>query len=270
MEKEDINIVYIEKKVKKGLPLEFFFTLLKVFNPNSYTELSHRTMKNVISYFISILFLSYVLMILISLPLFSNFQTHLNKEFSKFDEFAIDLKISMNKPIYIKQLNIGIDATGDKNLTNENILITKNYIQAKPLICFFKPACFFRNDITKVSLDEYDNVLEKREEFVSLIYLLTLFLLPWILISLFIILLMKYLFLALILTILGIVLIKIINQRIGPKKIFKISIYSLTPMIILDTINIPVGLNLFYIPFVISLFYFIIGLISSSERGYKR
>lgn len=270
MEKEEINTVYIEKKVKRGLPLEFFFTILNVFNPNSYTELSHRTMRNVISYFISILFLSYVLMILISLPLFASFQTHLDKEFSKFDEFTIDLNISMNKPIYINQLNMGIDATGDKNLTNENILITKNYIQTKPLICFFKPVCFFRNDITKVSLDEYDNVLEKREEFISLVYLLALFLLPWILISLFIILLIKYLFLALILTIFGILLIKIINHRIGSKKIFKIGIYSLTPMIILDTINIPVGLNLFYIPFVISFFYFIIGLISSSERGYKK
>src|SRR4030042_6540317 len=161
--KEGINLAHVEKDVKRQLPLEFFFTIAKVFNPNSYEELSHRTMKDVISYFISILFVSYVAMVLISLPVLMSLESQLSTDLSKFDELVVDLKISMNQPIYIKQLKLGIDATGDKELTDENILITKNYIQTKPLMCFFKPFCWLKNgDVSKISLDEYQDLVVKK------------------------------------------------------------------------------------------------------------
>ena len=41
-------------------------------------------------------------------------------------------------------------------------------------------------------------------------------------------------------------------------------------MILAETINIPLGFDLLYIPFAITFFYFIVCLILSSERGYKR
>lgn len=269
MEKKDATS--IEKKLKRVLPLEFLLTIAQVFNPNAYEELSNRTLKNVFSYFFSIMFASYVLMILVSLPVLINFESTIAREFAKFDEFVVDFNISMSEPIYIKQLGLGIDGTGDKELTTENILITQNFIQSKNPACFFKPLCLLKKDkVNKIDLNEYTNLVDKSQDFVAWLALLAVFLLPWILINLFFALFLKYMITIILLTGFGVILTRLVNRRIKMPRIFKVAMYAVTPMVILDTVNIPLGFNLLYLPFVITLIYFIVGLILASERGFKK
>ena len=52
--KKGLDFSKLGKGLNRMLPLEFFYTFIKVFNPNSYEELSKRTTKNVFSYFFSI------------------------------------------------------------------------------------------------------------------------------------------------------------------------------------------------------------------------
>ena len=92
--KKGLDFSKIGKNMNRKLPLEFFYTFIKAFNPNAYEELSKRTMKNVFSYFFSVLFLSYVLMILISLPVVINIESQIQTEFSKFDEFLVDFNVT--------------------------------------------------------------------------------------------------------------------------------------------------------------------------------
>lgn len=268
--KKGIDFSKIGKALNRKLPLEFFYTFIKVFNPNAYEELSKRTMKNVFSYFFSILFLSYVLMILIALPVVINIESQIQTEFSKFDEFLVDLNVTMSEPIYIPQLGLRIDTINEKELTDENILITEKTFQSKPAICMIKPMCWFREDVNKIILDDYDNLVDKNDEVVSWLAWFVLFLLPWIIISMFFVLLVKYLLIALLITGAGFLFSKMINRKMKLKNIFKIALYSMTACVVLNTINLPLGLNLLYLPLVITLFYFVIGLILSSERGFKK
>lgn len=266
-----MGILSIEKKLKRALPLEFLLTIVSVFNPNSYEDLSNRTMKNVFSYFFSILFVSYIIMVIVAIPIFVSFESQLNKELSKFDEFIVDVNISMSEPIYLKQIKLGVDATGDKNLTYENILITKNYIQSQPFYCYFKPLCLFGSTkVNKIALDDYKDVVSKQGEYAAWLSLVALFVFPWILMNLFLGLFLKYLIIALFFAGFGLALVRIINRRIKLKRIFKIAIYASTPMIVVNTINIPIGFPLLFIPFTVSFFYFIVGLILASERGFKK
>ena len=268
--KKGIDFSKIGKELNRKLPLEFLYTFIKVFNPNAYEELSKRTMKNVFSYFFSILFLSYVIMILIALPVMINIESQISSEFSKFDRFDVDINVSMSEPIYVSQLGLRIDTTEEVELTNEQIVITEETLQTRPAICMIKPICWFRDDVNKIILDDYDDLVEKNDDVVSWIAWLILFLLPWIIITMFFVLLVKYIVIALILTGAGWLFARIINRKMKISAMFKVAMYAMTTCVVLDTIRLPLGLSLIYLPFVVSLFFFVIGLLIASERGFKK
>ncbi|MBW2971369.1 DUF1189 domain-containing protein [Candidatus Woesearchaeota archaeon] len=257
----------VKKRFARKIPVEFFMTLAKVFNPNSYEELSRKTMKNVWLYFVNLMAFSFVLMLLFAIPGAIYLRDNIDKELRKFDELSVDINVTQKAPIYIKPLHLRIDTNAESEIGAERVLIAEDDLVVKRCM---QPFCALGvKSPWMLNWDEYSDLTAKRTEVAAILIGIVLLLLPSILLTLFVGLGLYYLFLALVFMVFGFVLLRIVRKRMKLPQIFKLSLFALTPVVIVKTINVPFGCDLYYIPGLISLFYFVVGLILAAEKGFR-
>jgi hypothetical protein len=254
------------KSLHNHLPTEFFNTLIKVFDPNAYEELSKRTFRKATAYIFSVLFISTVLMVICSTPKIAHVNDVLEQQLSKIQDFSISLNVSMSEPIVLKRPAITMDLNTNITPQKEQLLITKHYIYLRYPFCIIDwgESCYH-----VLNLDEYTNLADRTNELASLFTAIFIYMLPMVLLTILAVQLITYALWALAFTLVGIILLKVINRRLLARRIAKIAIYTLTPMVIIQTINNAFGCNLYGIPLMISSFYFIVATLIASEQGFR-
>lgn len=265
MEAEDMV-----REIRHNLPVEFFRTLRRVFWPPAYKDLVLLTVRRVFSYFVWLILLSYVLMILAGIPVVYHLKENIGSALSSFDTIALNTTMKMNQEVYVPQLGVGIDTRAGANLTNERVLITDRDIQVRNWLCDFVPVCsMLKEPYATISLDTLEKPSENRDAFINLVFGLVIFLIPSILATILAFIFLKYIAISLALWLLGMLLTRLFNRRLRLDRIYRVGIFAMTPLILIQTINIPYARELFYIPTLITLLFYVAGLLFASERGSK-
>jgi hypothetical protein len=270
IKKPDIEPEEVVKDIRHNLPVEFFKNLVRSLYPPSYKELALKTMKAAFSYLFWIILFSYALMLIGAIPVAYNLKSGISDALSSFDSIVVNATAEMNKEFYIPQLGAGIDTREGINTTAEKLLVTAEDIKLQKWYCSIIPVCgLVREPYNSISLQTLADPLNHKETFTALIIGLLLFLLPSILATILVFVLIKYLLVSVLFWMFGLLFTKLINRKIRSARVYKAAIFSLTPMIMLETVNIPYGRDFFYLPVLVSLLLFFIGLLFASERGSK-
>ena len=256
---------------------EFTKTLFKSINPERYNEISSRNLKDASKYIFSVLFLSFVVMLLLMLPFFGTFPLKAEQAINSFTVINLNPNIETQQPIIFpaKQQWLIIDTTGTTtNLSEGKILITQDKVYNKAGLCFWmEPACMLykpENRVEQKDLTEYTDIKNHAPEISAMITTLFILALPTIILGLYLVLLIKYTLIILAASVLMFGISKILKKDTRYKTILKMSMYSCTILIVLDVVLMPLKINLRYMPLAIYAILLFIGTYLISEHEITR
>jgi len=248
----------------------FFMSLYYSLNPLSYKQLSTRPLTLSFKYLFLLLLLSFLATLILFMPILANLQGRVTGTLSKFSEFKVDANIETTGPAMIIP-GIIVDTTG--NVTEPNpVLVTKENVEWVNFKCFaFRPLCLFSKKEEKISSVEFrdSNILENQEILTKLVPFFVFFMVPAILLFLYIVFLVKYLLLITIFSFLAFIITRMLLFEIEPKAVLNTAIYSSTLMIVPEILNLRFNLELFYIPLAAYIAFFITGIFLIGKKHDK-
>lgn len=256
---------------------EFIKTLFKSINPERYNELSSRSFKDATKYIFSVLFLSFIVMLVLILPFFGTFPLKVEQAINSFTVINLNPDIETQQAIIFpaKQQWIVIDTTGTTtNLSEGKILITKDKVYNKAGLCFWiDSACWLykpENKVEQKPLTDYTDIKNHAPEISAIITTLFILALPTIILGLYLILLIKYTLIILIGSLIMLGISKILKKDTYYSTILKMSMYSCSILIVLDVVLLPLKINLRYIPLIIYAVLLFVGTYLLAEHEITR
>ena len=249
--------------------VDFFKTVLKSLSPDSYKELGKRSIRQATSYFLSLVFIMFVLMLVLSFNDIVNMPNTLQSEFNKLNDFSISVNAKTTAPILIpsEEPVVTIDLSEEPvDLTEGNILITNDFVEYKLITSKKEP------------IDKFKNVSELLELVSDFAFLIILLMFPVLVILFYLIYLIKFAIIIFAASIIAILILRLIAYDIKIMELVRIGIYSSTIMILLEFLSVPFGfsrwmipvgtlfLKFYIVPIILFILMFIIAIILAGER----
>jgi hypothetical protein len=229
-------------KVARTVRPGFWKHVLLALTPKTYSELSSKKIRDGVKYIFALLFASFIIMCILALPRIAAMPNYIETELSKFDKLNISIEMETSSPVRItgEDPQIMIDAGADAAIGDEKLLITGDQLIYRPY------------GIAKTyNISEYSDVTAKKQEISRLMTLLVIILIPTILITSYIMFLVKYIITIIVLAVLLFIALRMMKKELSFFKSLNVAIYAATPMILLEIIFIPFNSNYLY-----SLFQF--------------
>ena len=123
-------------------PKEYFYTIFKSLNPESYSELVGKSMGDAIKYFFFITTFSILMMFILFIPGIINFQSSMESKFSNFDSMTVNYSFQLKQPFNLLDDPLIKVADDNYSMSNERVLITDEAIFYKQFLFFGKPVEF--------------------------------------------------------------------------------------------------------------------------------
>ncbi|RJQ16926.1 DUF1189 domain-containing protein [Candidatus Woesearchaeota archaeon] len=221
---------------------QHFKTLFKSFSPKSYPELTARPLKDAFRYFFFVMLLAIILLAVLFIPATISFSKHLDSMLSSFDTLELKFNAVQNAPVTVFSKPLVVIDLNKTNMSNEQVLITQKDFFYKKYFAFGKDEKSLK---TIGNIKNYDNLL---------LYAF-IFMIPAFLLLIFIAYTLKNLALAVILSLIGFIIFKILSYEIRFGQVFKTAIYSATIMILLEILLL-LFFPLFLIPMVLYILLF--------------
>ncbi|NOZ80053.1 MAG: DUF1189 domain-containing protein [DPANN group archaeon] len=237
---------------------EFLRNIPRTFNPDTYVEFSRRSFREAISYFISLVLVSFFVMILLFLPKAAFLPSMVSEEFQHFDTLRLVPEINMTAPFTINITGpfLRIDTTTNHTARgDESILITRDK-------AFF--SLFFKEH--EITLDSYEDVKGNQEAFFAMFWMFLVLMMPSLLFLLYIFMLVKYLAIILLFSVIAYGSIRLAKRRLGFKRILNIGLYGSTVPLAIEAITRPYLGSFYQIPLIIFIVYFSIAVILNADR----
>ena len=240
--------------------MRLFKTFFKSFKTSEYDEITDTKLKTTSLYFLKVLAFSFLVMCILAIPLFMQFQDTIQSQLSAFDSLSFSATYTQHAPVTIGEpAYISIDTQSNKTFAEQGILITGQNIGMKKL--------FFEKSI---DLTGFSNVLDHKKEYAIIAFALTVFLLPSILLGLFIWYVLKFAFFILVVSIIALIIARVSRYEIGYRIILNTAIIAASFAIFIELVTTPLPLNIPYIHiewigYLISLILFIIAI---REQGF--
>jgi len=244
----------MKEQIRESVP--FFRTIWLALNPWRYDEVRERTTGNAFKYFFSFAFLVFVLSIIFLLPTIGGF---VNSQLKHFDKLEVSFNTSMNSPVVLPGNNpyITIDTRKSEGQLKEGMfLITDDYLYMKP----------FFGSVTKERLAPYKNLAENE----GTVIILLLLMLPSLLFLFYIGYAIKLLVIVLLATMIGFVITRIAKFDVDFLNALKAGLFAATPMMIIDLVRLPFGLNVYFAQYIAFLVFFIMGIVKVGEFGERK
>jgi hypothetical protein len=238
---------------------EVIFTIFKSLNPDSIKELIEGKLKDSLKYFSFLVLFALILASLLLLPKLVTFQKTIDEKFSKFDYFNISIKQKMNSPLILTENpfpKIVIDTTQDRNLTDEDLLITENKIIRKGL---------FKEETTEI--ESFSNILYNKDKIQKFVIYASIIMVPSLFVIAYLFYFIKFMLIILAAWAIAILILKLTKHKFKLARIFKIAVYSSTIMILLEMISMPF-VRLRLIPLLIFLGIFGIAVWMNVEKEF--
>jgi len=207
--------------------MKFLRAVLKSLNPKYYLDLGEKKLAQSIRYFLLLLAFTFILVFILLIPkwfiVYSDIQTGLNN----LEKFELSADLETMEPIYIPQSNpVLVIDTGD---TDEAGILTikKDSLEYN-----------FGDKQGEFSLDKID-LASDNWRFIKWTIFLILVLLPGIFVIYYIAYLIKYLVLIIPITFIMFLLGKIFHKQVELKRVYVLSLYASTIMILLEVLTLP-------------------------------
>jgi hypothetical protein len=255
LKKEDLK--KLRDSMKKGMEIGYLKEAAAAFSPKKYSSLGMHSVWHGAKYVMIIMLLAFLLMSVISVPMLFRIPGTISSELGKFDTLNFTGDVEMSAPVMFTETDpqIIIDTTGQiTEMTTEKLLITEDFLLYRPY-----------NKIVKINISELQDVTGHTKELSNLITFITILIIPSILITSYIVFLIKYIILILLMTLVVFVFSRMIKKDIGIRKSLMTAIYASTPMIIMEVLFIPfnsrylihflqiLGVNFYLIPILLFL-----------------
>lgn len=205
----------------------------------SYTRLSDEKLKSSFKYLAKLVLVFFILSCLLSIPKLITLSNEIDDELDKFSSLTVTVNSTQEEPITLFENNYMITIDTGSNATDieeGKMLITSDYIIKKR---------WFGTE--KTSIQGYSNVLEHKNFYKGLVFILVALAVPGVILFGFLFYLIKYLVFALILSFILLVVMRLIKSDISYKQILNISIYALTIAVVVELLLKPFGVQ---IPFI--------------------
>lgn len=260
---DDIAVLNIERRYKNML--KFFGTIFQTLTPGSYYHLARQPAKRGWHYFYQIMTFSFILMLLVGLPILFQLPQKLQEETLKLDNITIVPTVEVNKLISLDRGRIKI--TNEKEYGNEILLITKDEVYVKKTICLLsKLSCIFVDEpAVRFDAERARQLLDNKKELSTIFLILFLIMLPGLLLLLYLFLFIKYMLIIVVAAFFAFILCLFLKNRMRWKEILLTSIYASTLMIIPD-VGFSMYFNLYYIPFAVYLFMVLVCVLILGEK----
>ncbi len=263
----------MEKTDKKN-GLDIIRLFLYSLNPDKYKILLNIPLKKTIKFFTLLVFLSSILMIVLSIP--SLTPSAINKKFDAFNKLNINLSVSMNQPLMLPSSEsplITIDTTGNiTKLGKSKVLITDKLISYRTTLLGSR----------SLNTSEFSDLLSKRHIISRILTVAVIIILPMVLLLIFMLSLIKYALIGALALFISYAYLKIKKTKISIKQTFNLVFYSLTIMVLIESISTPfsfkkylVFINIFYgigvliIPLILFIIMLTINILIIQNRNIK-
>lgn len=233
----------------------FWKDLIKALNIFGYSELAKKSKKEMFGYIMILYTIAFVVALLIAIPAFISFPRMLQSELAKSDVFQIDVDFNSSKSLNFPQSNPFLTISNEEVSRSAAVSITK-----KELVLNFFPGISKSYDI-----DTFKDIKQNRGEISSISIPIIVFLIPSIIFIAYGFNLLKYFLIALVMSLIVKVFMSIFRRKIKYKKLFVTGFYSLTPLILIEMILIPLNIPGFYIPLVLYIIWYIVTSIELVE-----
>ncbi len=251
----------------------FLRALLKCLNPKAYFELSDLKLKQSFSYLVKLIFFAFVIMCLLYIPFLVTFSSKMEDKLKGFDSLSVKINSSMKKAVVFfentnKQVTIDTNSNASE-FEKGKLLITQDSIIKKRFLFGYEAK----------NITGYSDVLAHKNFYIGMATLLFIALLPTILILLFVFYLLKYIIISFVVSFISLIIIRLIRYELDYKSVLNITIFALTPSVIIELFTRPFNIiipyfKIHWIGYIISLIYIIYSIIQTGyfdrEKKYKK
>ncbi|MFH1669296.1 MAG: hypothetical protein ABIA62_05185 [Candidatus Woesearchaeota archaeon] len=231
--------------------IPFFKTVWLALNPWRYGELKEKTSWMLMKYFFSFVLLAFIAAVVLMLPTIAGF---VSTQMSHFDRLEVKFNTSMNSAIVFPERDpfVTLDTRKSEGTLKEGrILITDDNLYYKmPL-----------SKVKKEAVGGYKDLVANEEILMTLVLLM----LPSILFLFYLLYAIKIFLFILLATLVCFVIIRLVKFDASFSEIFRTGLLAATPMIIIDLIRLPFGLNLYYAQYIAFFIFFIVGVIKVGD-----
>jgi len=210
---------------------EFFYIFIKSLNPIEYNVLVQRKKREAFSFFAYLVIFSVLLHTLFILPSLPKIGQKTEAEIQKISKFNVTgLDVEASAPIVLlNEPKIVVDLVGEKNITDESVLISRKYIQIKK----FRPSLLdlrlYQTESKPIS--EYSDV---KSLVLNSWQILTIFLLPSILFFVMILYLIKYASTFTVFLILSMIFLLLLKKKFKFSNLVKIWTFCLSILLLFE------------------------------------
>jgi len=229
-------------------PKDFLAMFSSSLNPLSYKELMHRKKREVMVYFLKLLFFCVLVSGIFSIPYLLHFPDKVDDMFSRFTRFNITkVDIEMNAPLtLLNHPKIVLDLRNQGgNATDEYLFITKQDVYVRKFKVSPFAMTFF--ELQKTPVSEYSDMLQNFDRIRGTYLILLAFLLPSIFFIVYTLYLIKYLLLIVLFWHVGYLICRISKAKIRFSHVMRTAVLSSAIMLLTDVAISPL-LDLGMIP----------------------
>lgn len=222
-----------------GIISKFIKAIINSFNPLHYTQIENNHFRQSVKHLLFILFIAFIIASLAFLPRLIDLKDNVEYSLSKFETLQLSGNVSMYAPLRISEKNpqITIDTTGQiEELKSSKLLITKEAVYIRP---FFKTI--------KIDTALFTDISANSEDSATIFTLLIIMILPSILLTLYLLALVKYMIIILIAGLVGFVILDLTVYRRKMTKMFNLATYAISPIALVEIALMPFNSN-FLVP----------------------
>ncbi|MFH1174020.1 MAG: DUF1189 family protein [archaeon] len=240
--------------IKEFLQLVFQSLLL-----HKYKELVQKQFRHAVQFFFLIIIFGILIMCLLLIPKIIFFQESIGNSLGQFDSLKITLDVRADHPVKLMDHPTIVLDYNKSKLTNEDVLITEQFI-------YYKTHPLLKTKAINFTAD-YD-VLQHKEAVQKNMLLLFMLILPAVLVIIFAISIIKYIVLMLVLTILAWIIARIRQSGLKFATILKVSTFTLTIPVIFDIVLLPY-LRIWWLSPALYVLFFSLALLTLSEKSFS-
>ncbi|MFH1505692.1 MAG: DUF1189 family protein, partial [archaeon] len=239
---------------------DYFKTIAKSLNPNSYKKLVEDPLRQGFNYFLFLIILCTIIFFVLFVPHVLNLSNTLGNNLDKFEEFNIDINMKLKDPFYLSTKPEVLLDLNKTNLTGEQILINDREIVYKEYVFFGEK---------RIVYDELTDIKATEKTLKDILPVLGILILPSIIVWVFVFFSIKFLIYIFIAAFIALLISKG-KHRYG--KLMKVGLYASTLSIILELALLPVYRISWWITLAIFIIYFWIGawITMDTELGRKK
>jgi len=245
-------------------------TFVRSLHPDSYPGFVSRPLLSCLGYFFLLVFLSLAVTTVVFCVRVPAYKNMLEGEFGKFDRFMVSANVSQREPVVFGTHHpVIIDMDSNQtSLSYETAVITNDSLIMRPLSCLISPAaCLFSKEKSVVkSTSDFADVTAYAKPVLTTLAVLMFVLLPFLFVVLFVWYSLVFLLWFGLLTGLGSILAFAAKRTLHPLVLFRSALYASSVLVVSTIANLSLGLQMYYIPLAITLVYFVIAVLLTTDK----